>query len=264
MTRSSWDYHYGYSRSAESRAADDRGQDYLTFQEDGGSIIFVLCDGISMSYYGDFAARFLGNCLLDWLNSLPEGIQNEESLQQQLDQLLRERAVRATERLKYHQIPPHIRGIHREVLASKKELGSSAIYGCGRIDFPGERYPEGRIVLAWQGDIRLRLWAEQKECTAKLGDRFHTSHQWNSKSGPVGGMPHVHCESLCGEGDRGAVLLYSDGLKGIDSWNVIAGSQLSQAMTNEARNPSSDDMSVFYVRWNFTLFKEVHHDRIST
>src|SRR5688500_8353015 len=60
-------YRYAYARSADSRAANDPGQDYLTFQEEGNSFAFVLCDGVSQSFYGEIAARVLGDGLVAWL-----------------------------------------------------------------------------------------------------------------------------------------------------------------------------------------------------
>ncbi|MDQ0885092.1 hypothetical protein QFZ81_000180 [Paenibacillus sp. V4I9] len=255
VIHSFWDYQYGYSRSAETREAGDSGQDYLSFLEEEGSLLFVICDGVSMSYFGDFAAKFLGDHLIDWLININEDDQSEETLQQILNQYLKEIAVRATESLKGHQIPPHIKGMLREVLAAKKEHGSGAIYGCGRIDLPSKKFPEGRILLAWQGDVRLRLWTDHTEWTTKLGDRFYTHHQWNSTCGPVGGMPHVFCETLRDWGSQGSILLYSDGLKALNNLERISGKQLQLTLTKEGQNPSSDDMSVFHVRWDTSLFK---------
>lgn len=253
VSRSVWEYEYGYSRSAESRNAGDSGQDYITFLEGEGYMLFVICDGISQSYFGEWAAKFLGDHLMDWLQNLNIGDWDEALLQRSLDRYLTNITVIATESLKLHQIPPHIHGMLRDVLSAKKDKGSGAVYGCGRIDLPNDDFPEGRLVLAWQGDIRLRLWSDQMEVTAKLGDRFHTFHQWNSAKGPVGGMPYVYCDSLRIGGTRGALLLYSDGLNALDPIEHISKDLLLLLLKAEAEEASSDDLSVFHLCWNYNL-----------
>ena len=57
-------YRYAYNRSADSQAHHDKGQDYLTFHENGKRLVFALCDGVSQSFYGDLAAYLLGDALV--------------------------------------------------------------------------------------------------------------------------------------------------------------------------------------------------------
>src|SRR5512138_1232221 len=69
-------YRYAYYRSTETRAAGDPGQDYLTFLQTGQSFVFALCDGVSQSFFGELAARALGNSLVQWLrNPLPDTLE---------------------------------------------------------------------------------------------------------------------------------------------------------------------------------------------
>jgi len=246
-----WTYHYGYSRSAESREGGDDGQDYVSLSEDEDSLLFVVCDGISMSYFGDFAARFLGDALIEWLMKLAAKPLTEEELQISLQRFLTDKAREATCALQEHVIPDHIKGMLREVLLAKKAKGSGTVFGCGRLDRPGPAFPNGRLVLAWQGDVRLRLWDGRTECSHRLGNRFDTRHQWNSVVGPVGSAPHVICESLNTWEEGGGLLLYSDGLKALDQLASITRDDLAAVLKREAVDPSSDDMSVVHVRWAF-------------
>ena len=62
---------YTYFRSSETRAHDEIGQDYLIFKLDPDKLVFCLCDGVSQSFYGDLAARYLGDHIIDWLWDLP-------------------------------------------------------------------------------------------------------------------------------------------------------------------------------------------------
>lgn len=247
-----WSYQYGYSRSAEARELGDTGQDYVTFIEGEDSIVFALCDGISMSYYGDFAASFLGESLRDWLTTLDPASNETTELSHQLYELLKVKAEEARKQLIDHHIPSYINGMLREVLLAKKKLGSGAIYACGRIDMPSEDIPQGRIVLIWQGDIRIRMWAGAQEKKGYLGDRFHTREQWNSTAGAVGGIPHVYMDHLMNWGNQGKLLLYSDGLQAMDHIDDTSQEGMSRIMKKEADNPSSDDMSIFQIRWHFT------------
>jgi len=89
VRQSSWTYLYGYSRSAESVASGDPGQDYLSFADSDSSFNFALCDGISMSYFGDIAAKFLGDRLIEWLSQLDDGRNGVSELEQSLERYLR-------------------------------------------------------------------------------------------------------------------------------------------------------------------------------
>jgi len=148
-----------------------------------------------------------------------------------------------------HRLPSRIQGLLRDIILDKKAKGSASMYGCGRIDLPGKAFPAGRIVLAWQGDIRLRVWKDGKEQTSMLGNRFDTRHQWNSVLGPVGGKPHLICEDLR-SWKEGAVLLYSDGLQAIDAWDRFPHEKLAEVMKQEADHPSSDDISLLHILWD--------------
>ncbi|MFD0588495.1 hypothetical protein ACFQZE_10815 [Paenibacillus sp. GCM10027627] len=250
VERSHWNYRYAYARSAEAKANGDIGQDYLTLIEEKDYIAFALCDGVSMSYFGDFAAQFVGDSLIEWLKALDESMSGAEMLSGRLNQYLIEKAGEAGKKLDNYPLPPGINGMFREVLLSKKSLGSGTMYSCGRIDKPGPAYPQGRIVLAWQGDSRIRIWSGARERADLLGDRFHTRERWNSVSGPVGGTPHVYAGGLTPLGETGAVLLYSDGLQAIDGAGRINSDMITGHISRESMNPSSDDMSVFHLQWH--------------
>jgi len=249
-------YRYGYCRAAEARESGDVGQDYLALIEDQSYMAFAICDGISMSYYGDFASRFLGDNLSDWLSSeLPaEPWPSRDTLSNQLHSLLVEKAGEARELLKQHEIPAHIKGMLREVLLAKKSLGSGSIYGCGRVDWPCKAFPKGRIILAWQGDVRIRCWSDGNERKGFLGNSFHTREQWNSEAGPVGGTPHVYISDLATWGNNGELLMYTDGLQALDAAENVTSEVMSAVINSESQNPSSDDMSIFHLNWGISPF----------
>ncbi|PJF34425.1 MAG: hypothetical protein CUN49_15725, partial [Candidatus Thermofonsia Clade 1 bacterium] len=58
---------YLYDRSRDSQQAGARGQDFIAFCGNEKRLAFAICDGVSQSFYGDLAARFLGEKLVAWL-----------------------------------------------------------------------------------------------------------------------------------------------------------------------------------------------------
>ena len=256
-----WQCHYGYARCAEARATDEPGQDYVALRVYDSGLLFVVCDGVSQSYYGDFAARFAGNRVLDWLSSLQYAELEPDipRLQHELNGYLLDATHTATEQLDGYALHADVNGLLREVLLDKKRQVSSAMYVGGRLDFPGERHPAGRLVLVWQGDMRVRLWMGDRERgllrevpEATFGGSFHTRERWNSVSGPVGGMPNVYSSGVIredGEGN-GTLLVYSDGLAALDSLLQPPDGQLVRYMSEQAADPDSDDMSVVQINWH--------------
>ena len=57
-------WRYAYARAADLIAMDEGGQDYLALRWADGVVAFSLCDGVSLSFYGDLAARRLGHELV--------------------------------------------------------------------------------------------------------------------------------------------------------------------------------------------------------
>ncbi|MFC6551967.1 hypothetical protein [Cohnella cellulosilytica] len=247
-------YRYGYARSSECREADEPGQDYLTFVESEESLSFVLCDGVSQSYYGDFAAKFVGDRLLEWLlDGEAYATETPSEWQRRLNRYMCEVAADAEERLKVREVSPDMHEWLRDVLAEKKKRGSATMYCGGRIDFPGTQFPDGRLLLAWQGDIRCRIWREREELTQDLlGNKFRTDQQWNSVVGPIGGMPHLIYSSLLQGGTKGELLLYSDGFQALDRYPSVSDMPIQELFSNEAGHPSSDDISFLQAIWDYT------------
>ena len=56
-----------YCRSMECRISGEPGQDYDAYRVGRGSLQFCVCDGVGQSYFGDAAARFIGDLLITWL-----------------------------------------------------------------------------------------------------------------------------------------------------------------------------------------------------
>jgi hypothetical protein len=243
-------YRFAYARAADTRAAGDTGQDYLSVQEGAQAFVFALCDGVSQSFYGDLAARYLGDALVAWLGAhLPPTIVMEV-VRATLTAHLRELTGPATRQVQRHPLPPDIPLMLREVLHEKRALGSESTFVCGRIDLPGGDFPAGRVVLAWMGDSRLRLWTGDDAHVTDVGGVFETAQRWSTRRGPVGGDVNVFVAPLEEHGRRiNRLIAYSDGLAALDSWDRDPSNQAVQDLIAQAGEAATSDDVSFLEVW---------------
>ena len=241
--------HYGYARATESRAANEPGQDYLSLRFDDRRLVFALCDGVSLSFYGNLAARILGNSMVEWLWSQAKPLSGREKTAQALREFLGELTKEADKQIEAYSLPADLPPLVAEVLDHKRAWGSETTLVCGRLDLPDEVSP-GVIMLAWLGDSRLRLWSAQGERTAELGDAFKTEQRWSTKRGIIGGEPNLFLEGLSRFGSIRRVLAYSDGLALLDSIQDALDATYLQGLIDQAGEAAnSDDISVLEVMW---------------
>jgi len=238
-------YRYAYARSADTAAAGDVGQDYLALRHDDRTFVFALCDGVSQSFYGNLAARLLGDALVAWLwDELPDGGE-AATFGAALNAGLLALTAAATERVQQHPLPAGLASMLREVLEQKRASGSDSTFVCGRLDLPGGDRPQGRLILAWMGDSRLRLWGPEGERSTELGGRFDTAQRWSSRRGPVNGRPNGYISPLTAEG-RPVILslaAYSDGLSRLDGRQPPSNFGLQAAVDDARDDVASDDIS---------------------
>jgi hypothetical protein len=242
-------WRYAYARAADTRKVGDSGQDYLTFRYNDDAFAFALCDGVSQSFFGDLAARFLGDALMDWLwQDLPNFPQemNEQNIRTALTNNLNALAARSQPLVKNHPLPEGIPQMLRDVLEQKRAIGSETTFTCGRIDMPVADRPSGRVILTWMGDSRLRLWGQNRERTSELGDTFITEQRWSTHRGPVRGEPHVVVMPLENGAGRqlSKLMVYSDGLSSIDKYGESpSNKELNRIINAAAETAISDDIS---------------------
>jgi len=244
----SFPHRYAYARSSDTRAANEPGQDYLAFRYDARAFVFALCDGVSQSFYGDLAARIIGDALVAWLwDALPDDASAQRAA---LAEHLRALTERATAQVQQHAIPESVPAMLRDVLEQKRAMGSESIFACGRIDLPSATLPDGRIVLAWMGDARVRLWNGIVERTRELGDTFHTAQRWSTRQGLVGGELNFFAAPLEYNQQRqfNLLMVYSDGLASLDAIPKSPKNATVQTLiADSAETPNSDDISFLEV-----------------
>jgi len=243
-------YRFAYARSADTRASGDIGQDYLAVREGPQTFAFALCDGVSQSFYGDLAAHYLGDALVAWIKEHLPPAMAPETIRTALTTYLQGLTGPATEEVRRHPLPPDIPQMLRDVLEEKRALGSESTFVCGRIDLPGADFPAGRIVLAWMGDSRLRLWMEDDAHVASLGGVFETAQRWSSRRGLVGGALNVYVAPLQATGQRASRLMaYSDGLAALDTWKEDPSNHAVQDMIARAGEAATSDDIAFLEVW---------------
>jgi hypothetical protein len=234
---------YLYTRSSDTRQADERGQDYIAFRHDERRVVFAVCDGVSQSFFGDLAARFLGDALVDWLwNSLPTRQLREESIERLLRSHLRALTSEATETVQALSLPGEAPPMLRDVLEHKRSIGSETMFVCGSLEMPGPELPGGHVVLAWMGDSELQLWSKSGDRTKELDADWETARRWSSKVGPKGGSVGVFVGSLR---DTRRVLAYSDGICSLREQlgRGMSDSGLKEGVNRLSQTPASDDIS---------------------
>ena len=131
-------YRYAYLRSFEARASGKKGQDFLAIKEDGQKFVFGICDGISASFFGEVAAKFLGEKLMDYLWGF-ELTEYNDQFRAEFNEKLREWAVEATELLEKVELPdspPMLRDVLKQ---QQQDYGSQTTFSAGVIDIAKKR-----------------------------------------------------------------------------------------------------------------------------
>lgn len=233
---------YGYGRAAETVNQGDTGQDFAAVRLNGNVCNFVLCDGVGMSYLGDFAARFLGNSLLDWLETT--SVPSAEGI----EKLLQDLTIPASEQLEKLQPLDNSPLLLREVLMEKRSRGSQAMYVCGQIILSGASR-RSRVWIAWQGDSRIRLWRNGQEQSATFQKYCRTNERWSTREGTVGGKPHIFEAKMSGS-ENVRLQLYTDGLNDLDAIQAyIPDEQIQVLLDSRHTGGLEDDAAFIELEW---------------
>ncbi len=237
---------YAYLRSQDTRNYDDCGQDYLIFASNVKKIAFSLCDGVSQSFYGDLAARFLGENLLFWLWDLEPVAVDRATIGRALSTYLDYIKTQADQQVKNYPLPDGIPPMLKEVLEQKRSIGSETTFVAGRIEMPAPGLPGGRALFAWMGDSFLRTWLGERETSAALFHSNDTKQRWSTAKGLVNGPLNHFCGSLVEGGHYifDHLVAYSDGLSTFnDVKKPLPDPVLREAIVTASALPTSDDIS---------------------
>lgn len=242
----SFRFRYANSRAADSQRSNDKGQDYLTICYNSKYLGFVVADGVSQSFFGDIAAKILGDQLLSFLMECGEHFLEEKlPFQEKLEEKLEDLVSLAMPLVKDFPLPEHVTGILQSVLEQKRQMGSQTTFIAGYIDLV-----KRDLALAWMGDERVRLWNDLQETSKEqLGlENFQTAERWSSSTGMIGTL-HTR---IIKDSHISRMVVYTDGLAILDEelqLNPLTHKQLEELIFQTSQMPQSDDTTFFELTW---------------
>lgn len=238
---------FAYSRSKDSFEEGERGQDYLTLRVEPAQLAFAVCDGVGNSFFGGLAAQIVGEGVVDWLwglSAIPEDssaarAQLRHSLQAALEHRVPlGQAVTARKDLNRFQ-----NEFQRE--AYKNQLahsGTQTNFVAGRIEAPSQQHPQGRLLLVWLGDARLKLYKDGQPSPRSIADTSFVSQDgWASIDGVRGTISVLIGDLTAAD----CVIAHSDGLLPFEAILEpdLPTSRINQALAELQRTPGGDDVS---------------------
>lgn len=251
-------FHIRYlsARSYEAKEANDFSQDYIAFQDDGERLVFAVCDGVSQSYFGNIAAQFLGEHLVDWLwRDFPwngRGLDNSK-LTDLLVSYLNNQTKEAEAKVQQQTISADLPTMMQHALERKREYGSETVFACGSIELSGPRNPHGSIFLAWMGNTELQVLTTTEDDLESnlIKTTWDDRSRWSTKRGVVGGRPEIYSSSAEG---IGRIVAYTDGISSYgDKISDATDAELAQEVERLGAHPKSDDISFIEIdlgpRW---------------
>lgn len=251
---------YLFLRAAETRNAGELNQDYLGFRYDRQKYVFVLCDGVSQSFFGELAAKFLGNKILNWLWELSFEKVESSDFYRMFNHYLNSQCGEATQDVLNHPLPINIPSLLQDVLEQKRKNGSETTFVCGRIDLPKGRDFDGFMRLSWMGDTRLRLWESSKRYLTELEGKFNTDQRWSSLKGLTNGEPQFYSAPFLKGGIPRFSLIeaYTDGFELLDRFKRPATNKEIRVLADKIQSlPTSDDISYLGIRPNAFGLKKI-------
>ena len=233
---------YLFDRSRDSKQNDALGQDFICYSFVGECLTFAVCDGVSQSFYGDLAARFIGEHLVTWLADL--AISSEAEFESQLDTVLKQWVQDGNALVQAKIIKPSLPPMLKDALHRKRDNGSEAMFIAGRIDLKARQ-----LVMCWMGDMRFWLWDNHGAAMEIPDAVWETKERWSSRIGPKSGTDvgnaHVMLRPLTGVS---RLTVHSDGIGSrTDILRAISLEGLDQVAADLGAAAASDDVSIFDV-----------------
>lgn len=229
---------YVYARSRDSQIANTSGQDFIAYRYTAERIAFAVCDGVSQSFYGEIAARFLGLRLVDFLWNTDAA--NIPPFLVALNQSLNDWTADASAVVQAKTFRPNLPEMQKVALERKRENGSETMFVAGCIDRRASR-----IALCWMGDMRLWLWDHAMQSVDIPGAVWETRERWSSRLGPKNGSAHGCIMPLTGITH---ITAHSDGVGDYGpQFSEISQDLLNSMVDDLKAGAASDDISVFDV-----------------
>jgi hypothetical protein len=191
----------GYRRSADFDRANQPGQDYAIVRAGYGSVVGVVADGVSQSFYGHFAAEFVAERLLEYLwerRTTPPSAH-------QLNRVLREFEREFKTRIDCYVLPTRLQPLQRHALEqTRRQAGSQAVFAAFVLDAEAKS-----LRLFEVGDALAVVHCSRGETDGSHSKVIQADHRgrWSSA-----GRTHLLLEEI-NERDVKGIVIKSDGAK---------------------------------------------------
>lgn len=247
-------------RCREAQEQSLPNQDYakISYRKDGSSLSFCVCDGVSSSYKGDFAACCLASYLVKWLQELPDSEGRPTRLDATLQEQLNRLAVAAQGQLITLGMPPDTPKLVREVLEDLcQNYGSETVFFCGRLDYEisvDRRSAQLRnAFFSWMGNVTARLFLNPQQYIA-LGEKTDKDGRWSTRRGCRGKL-HTWSRSLS---TLERLTVHTDGLNKVGAALAMLDDNAWLAEVQQLLAlPASDDMTALDFSWQVVNNEEV-------
>ncbi|NIA58675.1 hypothetical protein G5716_06900 [Bacillus pacificus] len=234
-------YRYSYVRAKETQDLNEGGQDFLTFQDNGTSFIFALCDGVGLSFHGEIAAEFLGMKLVNLFDTC-QG--SELDIATLLNEQLNNWIEEASEKVNAFRLPEQTPWLLRDVLEEKRKQGSEAMFIGGKIELiPNE--DKVQITIVTHGDSFVQLFQDKENCSNVMKFERNIEKRWSTRRGIIGGELAVFSKTLSRQ-EVNRIVIHSDGLTLLKQYNV---EEVLKEIERAQNSPTSDDISFLDVSW---------------
>lgn len=247
-------------RCREAREQSLPNQDYamVSYRKDGSALSFCVCDGVSSSYKGDFAACCLASYLVKWLQELPIQAERPARLEAVLEGQLNRLALAAQGQLMKLEKPTDVPDLVREVLDDLcQNYGSETVFFCGRLDYAvGKAEQPAQLkdgFFCWMGNVTARLFIDSQQYIL-LGEKTDKNGRWSTRHGCRGEL-HTWSRSLA---TLERLTVHTDGLDELGEALVTLDDNTLLARVQQLLElPDSDDMTAFDLFWQTADYKEV-------
>ncbi|MGN4423113.1 hypothetical protein ACTFQN_04515 [Bacillus cereus group sp. MYBK30-1] len=234
-------YRYSYVRAKETQDLNESGQDFIAFQDTGTRFIFVLCDGVGMSFHGEIAAKFLGMKLLNLFETFQE---KEQDISLLLNEELEKWKEEGAEEVRAFQLPEETPWLLRDVLEEKRRKGSEAMFIAGKIELIPNQ-DEVQVMIVTHGDSFVQLFQEQKGCLNVMKFERNIEKRWSTHRGIIGSKLEVFSKTLSRE-KVNRIVIHSDGIRSLMQYNF---EEVLKEIGRTQCSPTSDDISFLDISW---------------
>lgn len=145
---------FGFRRCCEYDEGDKPGQDYVVVRVGGGYVVGIVADGVSRSFYGNLAAEYVSNWMVEELWRQRADTPEAESL----EGLLKQAEARFADYMDKYPIPTDLPPYLIQALERKRPKGSQTVFAAFVLNVA-----EARLALYQVGDIQALVHNSRPE-----------------------------------------------------------------------------------------------------